>query len=384
MHRVDILLQGNLLGRIRHGNIRKPTKISLGPFGSAGKCEPVSKQKGVEPLFGSARSRHGIFAGTGQIAHGLVPGIGDINGGQLAGAVQAGQHGGIPAIVFNPISTFFGDHGRGSHHTVKALLGEMTVNTVATWAGFIDKMQPGCGGEHFTTEFVQRVRIVGNLESRVTRGRIVQRLDQDQGEIVAGQGAAQQGLPVVALHDQQSLLAGRAIGREAAPRNTLALVAGGLPVVEITLRTPTGLEAIRRASVDVPAALASLPSSQAAFVQVRNAGAVPLVIDDATAGNSPFTIEAGAPSHSLYVDDGGRLGFGTSTPVVELHVKDGDTPTLRLEQDGSSGFTPQTWDLAGNETNFFIRDVTNGSALPFRIRPGASSSASASGGMALR
>ena len=41
-----------------------------------------------------------------------------------------------------------------------------------------------------------------------------------------------------------------------------------------------------------------------------------------------------------------------------------------LEQDGSSGFTPQTWDVAGNEANFFIRDATSGSTLPFRIRPG--------------
>jgi hypothetical protein len=102
-----------------------------------------------------------------------------------------------------------------------------------------------------------------------------------------------------------------------------------------------------------------------------NGGASYFRIDDATNSKSPFTIEANAPSHSLYVDDGGRIGFGTSTPVVELHVKDGDTPTLRLEQDGSSGFTPQTWDVAGNETNFFVRDVTNGSKLPFKIRPGA-------------
>ena len=54
-----------------------------------------------------------------------------------------------------------------------------------------------------------------------------------------------------------------------------------------------------------------------------------------------------------------------------IHTIDGDTPTLRLQQDGSSGFAPQTWDVAGNETNFFIRDVTNGSQLPFRIRPDA-------------
>ena len=104
-----------------------------------------------------------------------------------------------------------------------------------------------------------------------------------------------------------------------------------------------------------------------------NGGANKFSIDDIDGGRTPFTIEAGAPSHSLYVDDGGRLGLGTSTPVVDVHTKSGNTPTLRLEQDGSSGFTAQTWDLAGNETNFFIRDASNGSTLPFRIKPGAPS-----------
>lgn len=102
-----------------------------------------------------------------------------------------------------------------------------------------------------------------------------------------------------------------------------------------------------------------------------NGGANYFGIEDSDAGRMPFRVEAGAPAHSLYVEDGGRVGFGTSTPVVEAHIVDGDSPTLRLEQDGSSGFTPQTWDLAGNETNFFVRDATNGSKLPFKIRPGA-------------
>ncbi|MCP4218415.1 MAG: hypothetical protein GY765_27510, partial [bacterium] len=102
-----------------------------------------------------------------------------------------------------------------------------------------------------------------------------------------------------------------------------------------------------------------------------NGGANKFSIDDVDSGRTPFTVEASAPSHSLYVDDGGKIGLGTSTPVVELHMINGDSPTLRLEQDGSSGFTPQTWDVAGNEANFFIRDATNGSILPFKIRPGA-------------
>ncbi len=122
---------------------------------------------------------------------------------------------------------------------------------------------------------------------------------------------------------------------------------------------------------------ASFPSRdwQITFNDSANGGANKFSIDDIDGGRTPFTIEAGAPSHSLYVDDGGRLGLGTSTPVVDLHVKSGNTPTLRLEQDGTSGFTPQTWDVAGNEANFFIRDATNGSTLPFRIIPGAPSNA---------
>lgn len=120
---------------------------------------------------------------------------------------------------------------------------------------------------------------------------------------------------------------------------------------------------------------ASFPSNdwQITFNDTSNGGANKFSIDDLDGGRTPFTIEAGAPNNSLYVDDGGRIGLGTSTPVVEVHIKDGDTPTLRLEQDGSSGFTPQTWDVAGNETNFFVRDVTNSSKLSFRIRPSAPS-----------
>ena len=118
---------------------------------------------------------------------------------------------------------------------------------------------------------------------------------------------------------------------------------------------------------------ASFPSNdwQLTANDSDNGGANKFSIDDIDGGRTPFTIEASAPSHSLYVDDGGRIGLGTMTPVVELHIKNGDSPTLRLEQDGSSGFTPQTWDVAGNETNFFVRDVTNGSRLPFKIKPTA-------------
>lgn len=128
-----------------------------------------------------------------------------------------------------------------------------------------------------------------------------------------------------------------------------------------------------RIHFDDTSTTASFPSNDWRLIanDSGNGGANYFAIEDSTAGRIPFRVEAGAPANTLYVEDGGRVGFGTSTPVVNMHVVEGNTPTLRLEQDGSNGFTPQTYDVAANEANFFIRDVTNGSSLFFRAKPGA-------------
>jgi len=98
------------------------------------------------------------------------------------------------------------------------------------------------------------------------------------------------------------------------------------------------------------------------------------VVDQGADGSSEtgtivFQVEAGARANALVVDSTGRIGIGTNGPVLDTHTVTGNTPGLRLEQTGSSGFTPQTWDVAGNEANFFVRDVSNGSRLPFKIQP---------------
>lgn len=114
-------------------------------------------------------------------------------------------------------------------------------------------------------------------------------------------------------------------------------------------------------------------------------------VDQGAAGNSEtgtivFEVDAGAPANALKVASTGRVGMRTATPVLDLHITTGDTPAHRLEQTNASGFTAQTWDIAGNEANFFVRDVTGGSRLPFRIRPGAPTSSldiSASGNVGI-
>ncbi|WP_135507065.1 hypothetical protein [Roseovarius aestuariivivens] len=107
----------------------------------------------------------------------------------------------------------------------------------------------------------------------------------------------------------------------------------------------------------------------------NNGGGNYFRIDSADNNASPFQIDYGAPNNSLRVDANGDIGIGVDNPVTEVQIADGDTPTVRLEQNGTSGWTPQTWDLAGNETNFFLRDVTNGSQLPFRVKPNAGNNA---------
>jgi hypothetical protein len=97
-------------------------------------------------------------------------------------------------------------------------------------------------------------------------------------------------------------------------------------------------------------------------------------IDDVTNSKTPFTVIAAAPTNSLFVASSGKVGFGNSSPGLNLHITATDTPAIRQEQTSGGGFTAQTWDIGANEANWFVRDLTGGSRLPLRIRPGAPTS----------
>jgi hypothetical protein len=102
-------------------------------------------------------------------------------------------------------------------------------------------------------------------------------------------------------------------------------------------------------------------------------------VDQGATGNSEtgtlvFAVDAGAPANSVRVASNGKMGLRTATPVLDVHANTSDTPAIRLEQNNTGGFTAQTWDIGANEANFFVRDVTGGSRLSFRIRPGAPTS----------
>ena len=112
------------------------------------------------------------------------------------------------------------------------------------------------------------------------------------------------------------------------------------------------------------------PSGGASFLGFVDQGATA----NSDTGTIVFAVDAGASANSLRVASNSKVGLRTATPVLDMHANTTDTPAIRLEQNNSGGFTAQTWDIGANEANFFIRDVTGGSRLSLRIRPGAPTS----------
>ncbi|MEM8934076.1 MAG: hypothetical protein AAGE94_22985, partial [Acidobacteriota bacterium] len=180
--------------------------------------------------------------------------------------------------------------------------------------------------------------------------------------------------------DPAAALGGSRVPTKAQVYTTDLIVQGSACVgVDCSSTESFGFDTIRmdennlRIHFNDTSASASFPSNDWRLTanDSSNGGAERFSVEDATNNKTPFTIEGNSPSHTLYVDSAGRVGVQTNSPAVLLHTKDGNSPTLRLEQDGSDGFQTQTWDIAGNETNFFLRDVTNSSVLPFRVQPGS-------------
>lgn len=109
------------------------------------------------------------------------------------------------------------------------------------------------------------------------------------------QAGAQKTEPLLKIMEGQPVIPVLKIDRaeDAAPL-ARALARGGLPAIEITLRTPAALEAIRRASAEVPEALVGAGTilDPAQFAEAASAGAKFIV----SPGLTPQLVDAAARS----------------------------------------------------------------------------------------
>ncbi|MEK6258467.1 MAG: tail fiber domain-containing protein [Planctomycetota bacterium] len=89
-------------------------------------------------------------------------------------------------------------------------------------------------------------------------------------------------------------------------------------------------------------------------------------------GGFPFRISPTTLTDSLCIAAGGRIGFGTPNPLVNLHVSTSDlVPTLRLQSTNAGG--SRTWDLRASAGGFSLFDVSNSNAAPIVVQAGAPS-----------
>lgn len=88
------------------------------------------------------------------------------------------------------------------------------------------------------------------------------------------------------------------------------------------------------------------------------------IIQDLTAGTTPFFIEGASANNTLYLDTNGRVGINTSTPAEELTIAAAVSPTIRMSQSASP---LQSWDIIANNNNWYVRNV-NAEQNPFIIK----------------
>lgn len=92
-------------------------------------------------------------------------------------------------------------------------------------------------------------------------------------------------------------------------------------------------------------------------------------IFDGSSGVTPFSIRPGAPQASFFLDSAGSIGLGTVSPQRHLHLRNDDTPAIRLEQTDAI-FPAQTFDIGADSVGFFISDPT-ANTFPVNVAPAA-------------
>ncbi|RDD64395.1 hypothetical protein DU478_20580 [Thalassococcus profundi] len=104
-------------------------------------------------------------------------------------------------------------------------------------------------------------------------------------------------------------------------------------------------------------------------------GAEFFVIRNLDANTAPFRIWGDAPNNALAIDSIPRnddivdtgIGIGTRLPQTNLHVVSSVLPIIRLERDGSGGFTPSQWNIEASSFEFNVRREDLGGRRPLRI-----------------
>lgn len=132
---------------------------------------------------------------------------------------------------------------------------------------------------------------------------------------------------------------GRIGGRTSTPARDVHTVTGDTPTLRLE----------QDASLGLPPQIWDLGGNEAR-----------LAFRDRTNGSRPFTLEAGAPTASLYVASGGNVGLGTQAPAEALHLRRQFPQTAVLIENSNPQGLAATLKLRNAQGEWRIKNTMNG------------------------
>ena len=141
-HGIDIVLEHNLLRRVREPHRREPATVRDRPALLPGIDAAMPQQETLQMLTRLAQQPHRGRTGPNQVAHRLMRGVRNPDSGQGPRAVQLRQHHGIATVRLHAVARFHGDERGRDHDAVVTQLDKLSIQAVAAWPGCAAEMKP--------------------------------------------------------------------------------------------------------------------------------------------------------------------------------------------------------------------------------------------------
>ena len=119
--------------------------MGFAPGGSSGIAVAEAAQESLEAVFGAAEVVDGIDPGAAEVADGFVGLVGDVDGGEFAGAQEAGEFDGVFFVGLDLVAGFGGDQGGGDDGAVNLQLKQFSGDPHAAAARFVTDVEVGQG-----------------------------------------------------------------------------------------------------------------------------------------------------------------------------------------------------------------------------------------------
>jgi hypothetical protein len=153
-HGADVFLEDDLLSRCGADHLAEPPEVRRPPLGLARIADIASQEKRFAPKLGGLEIPEGIFTSPLQIPNSCIFDLGDRDGGEVPRAHQASQFDGVATVGLDSIPRLLGDQGGCHDPAGLAFFCQITVESIPTRAGFIDKDEVWTFGLELTDEYI--------------------------------------------------------------------------------------------------------------------------------------------------------------------------------------------------------------------------------------